>query len=169
MKISIILGDITKVRADAIVNAANSGLLGGSGVDGAIHRAAGSELLRECEGIRRTTYPDGLPTGQAVKTKGYRLPCRMVIHTVGPKYGEEGINLLEDCYRNSLYIADKEGCRSVAFPAISTGVYGCPIGESARIVKKVLTGHKAKSVEEVILVLFSEQDLKVYKQEFGLV
>ena len=103
-----------------------------------------------------------------MKTDGYRLTCRIIIHTVGPQFGIESLDLLEDCYRNSLKIAEQESCRTVAFPAISTGVYGCPIGESARIVKRFLTGYEAESVKEVILVLFSEQDLKVYKQEFGL-
>ncbi|HOA15593.1 MAG TPA: O-acetyl-ADP-ribose deacetylase [Bacillota bacterium] len=168
MKISIVLGDITKVRADAIVNAANSTLMGGGGVDGAIHRAAGPGLLEECKEIRRTLYPDGLPTGKAVKTDGYRLPCRIIIHTVGPKCPTEGIGLLEDCYRNSLDMAEQEGCSTVAFPAISTGAYGCPIGESARIVKRVLTGYEADRIKEAVLVLFSVPDYEAYKEEFGL-
>ncbi|NMC72485.1 MAG: O-acetyl-ADP-ribose deacetylase, partial [Myxococcales bacterium] len=126
MKPELVVGDITKLDVDAIVNAANSSLLGGGGVDGAIHRAAGPELLAECREVRRTRYPDGLPTGQAVLTGGHRLKARHVIHTVGPVYRSvpNPAELLADAYRNSLQLAEEHGLRSIAFPAISTGVYG---------------------------------------------
>jgi len=133
---SVRIGDLTEQAVDAIVNAANSTLLGGGGVDGAIHRRGGAEILRECEELRRTTFPHGLPTGEAVITTGGQLPARHVIHTVGPIWGRENgheAELLAACYRNALLIAVENGLREVAFPAISTGAFGYPAHEAARV------------------------------------
>ena len=159
------VGDITREEVDAIVNAANSSLLGGGGVDGAIHRAGGPEILAACRRIRDTTHPGGLPTGEAVITTGGRLPARFVIHTVGPIYGNHGgeePRLLARCYENSLALAAAHGLETLAFPAISTGVYGYPKAEAARIavntLKSALSRHP--SIREVRLVFFSEADLR---------
>lgn len=160
-RLSIELGDITQFQVDAIVNAANSGLLGGGGVDGAIHRAAGPELLAECRQI------GGCPTGQARLTSGYNLPAKYVIHTVGPIHGQtpDDAGLLSACYRNSLTLADAKKIRSIAFPAISCGVYGYPIGEAARIaIHTTLDYLEARdSIQEVIFVLFSDNHRCVYE------
>lgn len=133
MDIRILEGDITRREVDAIVNAANSSLLGGGGVDGAIHRAAGPELLAACRELRSSQLPDGLPVGSAVATEGFRLPARWVIHTVGPNLhaGQNDPALLASCFRESLRVADELGARSVAFPAISAGVYGWDGGSVA--------------------------------------
>ena len=154
------VGDITREDVDAIVNAANSSLLGGGGVDGAIHRAGGPEILAACRRIRETEYPHGLPTGKAVITTGGRLPARFVIHTVGPIYGQNGgrdAELLAACYENSIALAAAHGLPTIAFPAISTGVYGYPKEEAARIaraaVERALAAHPA--VATVVLVSFS--------------
>lgn len=164
-KMKLVQGDITKEKVDAIVNAANQSLLGGGGVDGAIHRAAGPELLEECRTL------GGCETGDAKITKGYRLPARHVIHTVGPVYrgGTAGeAQKLASCYRRSLELASKNKIRSLAFPAISCGVYGYPIEEAARIALKTvaeyLQGHP--EIEEVRFVLFSQKDLDVYRAAF---
>ena len=135
-RIEIKVGDLTREDVDAIVNAANASLLGGGGVDGAIHRAGGPAILAECRRIRETRYPGGLPTGEAVITTGGDLPARHVIHTVGPIYGQhagEEPKLLAGCYGNSIALAARHGLASVAFPAISTGVYGYPKEEAARV------------------------------------
>ena len=164
MKLNLYTGDITKLKVDAIVNAANNSLLGGGGVDGAIHRAAGPELLAEC----RTLH--GCPTGQAKATRGYRLPARYVIHTVGPVWhggsrGEAG--LLADCYRNSMALALELGCKTVAFPAISTGVYHYPVEEAAAIavdtVRRFLTEHP--DGPEVTFVCFNRSAEEAYQRE----
>ncbi|HII16338.1 TPA: O-acetyl-ADP-ribose deacetylase [Candidatus Woesearchaeota archaeon] len=159
--------DITALQGDAIVNAANSTLLGGGGVDGAIHSKAGQELLEACRKLRETKLPDGLPVGQVVITPAFKLGFKYVIHTVGPRYGDDDINLLKDCYLNALVVAGENGCRDVFFPAISTGAYGLPIAESARIVKRVLDGFSSEGIKTIVLVLHSEKDLKAYEREFG--
>lgn len=154
--IEVVQGDITRIRVDAVVNAANSSLLGGGGVDGAIHRAGGREILAECEELRRTTLPDGLPTGDAVATTAGRLPARWVIHTVGPVYrsgGTEKTAQLRGCYTNSLAEADRLGARTVAFPLISAGAYGWPVDDAVRqAVSAVRAADTA--VETVTLVAF---------------
>ena len=163
MKLEIVRGDITKLEVDAIVNAANRSLLGGGGVDGAIHRAAGPGLLRECKELRRTRLPDGLPTGRAVLTGGHDLPARHVIHTVGPVFDavDDPAALLADAYRSSLALAEEHGLRSIAFPAISTGVYGYPFPDAVRVVRKVLAEFPFRRVERVVLCFFSAEDRAV--------
>jgi O-acetyl-ADP-ribose deacetylase (regulator of RNase III) len=162
-RIEIIQGDITKFRGDAVINAANCSLLGGGGVDGAIHRAAGRQLLEECRTL------GGCPTGDARITKGYDLPCRFVIHTVGPVYddGRRGEpKLLRACYENSLKLAAKNGIRTVAFPAISCGVYGYPIEDAARIALPAAAEflRKHAEIDKVTFVLFGASDLAVYRR-----
>jgi len=165
-KITIKKGDITKEEVDVIVNAANKSLLGGGGVDGAIHRAAGPELLEECRTL------GGCETGEAKITKGYRLPAKYVIHTVGPMYGRgkgREAELLANCYKNSLLSAKKHKVKTVAFPAISTGVYGYPKEEAVKIVFKTVKDFISKdnSLDEIRLVLFSDSDLRLYNEVFG--
>ena len=164
-KLSIEQGDITAQEVDAIVNAANNSLLGGGGVDGAIHQAAGPELLNECRGL------NGCGTGQAKLTKGYRLSAKWVIHTVGPIWrgGEQGeAELLADCYRNSLALADEGGLISLAFPSLSTGAYGYPLGRACDLALKstahYLATHPSSSIQRVIFVCFSEHDLQTYQR-----
>jgi O-acetyl-ADP-ribose deacetylase len=148
-------GDITEQRVDAVVNAANASLLGGGGVDGAIHRRGGPSILEECRAIRASRFPDGLPPGRAVGTGAGLLPARWVIHTVGPRYShhEDRSHLLASCHTESLAVADELGAETVAFPAISTGVYGYPVDEAARVaVASVRSASTA--VREVRFVLF---------------
>jgi O-acetyl-ADP-ribose deacetylase len=161
------VGDITKEVVDAIVNAANGTLMGGGGVDGAIHRAGGPEILKECKEIRRVQYPDGLPTGQAVITTAGRMAAKHVIHTVGPVYGrgEKGkAELLSACYYNSLTLAADKGLKTIAFPAISTGIYGYPLDEAAQVssqtIQKFLSSNA--SLDEVRLVFFSPSDAEIF-------
>lgn len=160
-RLSIVKGDIVKAKTDAIVNAANTSLLGGGGVDGAIHRAAGPELLAECETL------NGCRTGEAKITKGYKLKAKYVIHTPGPiwrggKWGEE--DLLANCYRNCLSLAKTYGVKSIAFPSISTGVYRFPVAQAARIaVREILTFlEQDDTMEQVILVCFDEKTKEAY-------
>jgi O-acetyl-ADP-ribose deacetylase len=158
-------GDITKQEADAIVNAANGSLLGGGGVDGAIHRAAGPSILAECQEIRRTTHPDGLPTGRAVATTAGDLAARWVIHTVGPVYRDEQdpAALLASCHVESLRVADELGARTVAFPAISTGVFGYPVAEAAPVAVNAVRGAITK-VEEIRFVLFGRDTFEAFER-----
>lgn len=165
MQIDIIRADITTLEVDAIVNAANSTLLGGGGVDGAIHRAGGPEILVACRELRATSLPDGLPAGQAVATTAGRLPARWVIHTVGPVYAKtiDKSETLAACYRSSLRVADDIGARSLAFPTISAGVYGWPMDDATRIA--VETVHDTTTdVERVVLVGFSQDALDGYQR-----
>ncbi|QKV93491.1 O-acetyl-ADP-ribose deacetylase [Streptomyces sp. NA02950] len=153
--ITLVLGDITQQDTDAVVNAANSSLLGGGGVDGAIHRRGGSDILDECRALRASHYGKGLPAGQAVATTAGRLPARWVIHTVGPVHStsEDRSETLASCFRESLRVADELGARTVAFPAISTGVYRWPLDDAARIALAAVRAADT-SVTEVRFVLF---------------
>ncbi len=166
-RVQVVVGDITKQDVDAIVNAANSSLLGGGGVDGAIHRAGGPEILEECREIRRTRFPEGLPTGEAVITTGGRLPALYVIHTVGPVYGEhrgKEAELLANCYHNSLTLAVEKNLASIAFPAISTGIYGYPLDEAAAVSSQTIENFLAtdRQLKEVRLVFFQAPDAQVF-------
>ncbi|MFF4211621.1 O-acetyl-ADP-ribose deacetylase [Streptomyces sp. NPDC001796] len=155
--ITLVKGDITRQSADAIVNAANSSLLGGGGVDGAIHRRGGPAILEECRALRASRYGKGLPTGRAVATTAGELDARWVIHTVGPRFSpqEDRSELLASCYRQSLRVADELGARTVAFPAVSAGIYGWPIDDAARIAVETVRATRT-AVEEVTFVLFDE-------------
>ncbi|MFI2261698.1 O-acetyl-ADP-ribose deacetylase [Streptomyces tubercidicus] len=161
--LTLIQGDITEQAVDAVVNAANSSLLGGGGVDGAIHRRGGPEILDACRDLRAAQYGRGLPTGQAVATTAGRLPAHWVIHTVGPVYSasEDRSELLASCYRESLRVADALGARTVAFPAISTGVYRWPMDDAARIAVETVRETET-AVDEVRYVLFDEPAFAVY-------
>ena len=161
--ISFVLGDLTTQQVDAVVNAANHGLLGGGGVDGAIHRAAGPELLAACRRVREEQYPEGLPTGDAVATPGFRLPARWVIHTVGPTWAKtkDKSALLASAYRRSLEVADELGAETVAFPAISTGVYRWPMDDGARIALATVRATPTR-VREVRFVLHDQRAYDVF-------
>ncbi len=166
-RVQVVTGDLPAQRVDAIVNAANWTLLGGGGVDGAIHDAGGPQILAECQEIRRAQYPQGLPTGQAVMTNGGNLPARFVIHTVGPIYGRQPdceSELLADCYRNCLALAVTQGLQTIAFPSISTGAFGYPAHLAAAVVAETVTGFLAQdaTLHEIRLVFFSPRDTKTF-------
>ena len=165
--IETLRGDITTVPADAIVNAANPTLLGGGGVDGAIHRAGGPAILAACRELRATTLPDGLPAGGAVATTAGRLPARWVIHTVGPVWSpvEDRAATLASCYRESLRVADELGAASVAFPAVSTGIYGWPLDDGARIALETVRT-TATTVSDVRFVLFGDTAYAAFARQY---
>lgn len=165
--IVVTTGDITHENTDAIVNAANSSLLGGGGVDGAIHEAGGARILEECRKIRQTDYPQGLPAGEAVITSGGNLPARFVIHTVGPVYGQNGgrdAGLLKACYQNSLRLAAENNLETIAFPSISTGAFYYPKAEAAEVsslaIKEFLS--QDKKIRQIRLVFFSPRDAEIF-------
>jgi O-acetyl-ADP-ribose deacetylase (regulator of RNase III) len=165
MRIEAVHGDITEQAVDAIVNAANSSLLGGGGVDGAIHRRGGPAILEECRAVRVEVHPEGLPTGQAVATTAGELSARWVIHTVGPVWAasEDRSALLASCHTEALRVADELGARSVAFPAISTGVYGYPVELAAPTAVAAVRGADS-DVELVRFVLFGEDALRAFER-----
>ncbi len=166
----LLQGDLTEARVDAVVNAANSSLMGGGGVDGALHRRGGPAIREACTTIRREQYPDGLPTGEAVTTTAGDLPARHVIHTVGPVWrggGQGEAQTLANAYRHSLEQARAHGLRTVAFPSISTGAYGYPIDQAARVALTTVTDslrRHAGAFDEVQFVLFSRADFDTYRQ-----
>jgi O-acetyl-ADP-ribose deacetylase (regulator of RNase III) len=168
MEITLVHGDITTQRVDAMVNAANSSLLGGGGVDGAIHRRGGPEILAECRKLRDGQLSAGLPTGQAVATTAGRLPARWVIHTAGPVYAksEDRSHLLASCYRESLRVADELGARSIAFPAVSAGIYGWPVDDAARIAVSTVQ-QTPTQVTEARFVLFTPDVFDAFRRALG--
>lgn len=166
-KILLVQGDITDMDTDAIVNAANSTLMGGGGVDGAIHRRGGPKILEECKQIRATEWPNGLPTGKAVITSGGNLKASCIIHTVGPIWHGGNVGereLLAEAYRNSLRLAVAKGLETIAFPSISTGAYRYPIEEASRVALKTVKEflEKEDKLDEVVFVLFTSHDLETY-------
>lgn len=166
-RVEIKFGDITQEETDAIVNAANSTLMGGGGVDGAIHEAAGESLLYECKKIRQTQYPNGLPTGEAVITHGGDLTAKFVIHTVGPIYGSnkgKDAQLLSDCYVNCLRLAAENNIQTISFPSISTGAFCYPKHEAAQVASQAVEDFLSRNstVEQVFLVFFSQSDAKKF-------
>ena len=172
-RVLVVIGDITRQDVTAIVNAANWTLLGGGGVDGAIHHEGGPQILEECKEIRKTVYPDGLPTGQAVITTGGKLLAKYVIHTVGPIYGrqpEREAELLAACYQNSLLLARQHQISSIAFPSISTGAFGYPKPNAAKISSGAIKDFLStdQQIEQVRLVFFQQRDARVFLeyQEF---
>ncbi len=164
-RITLERGDVTEQAVDAIVNAANSSLMGGGGVDGAIHRRGGPAILEECRRIRAERYPDGLPTGSAVATTAGKLPARWVIHTVGPVWSEDEDRsaLLAHCHTSCLHVAEELGARTLAFPAISTGAYGYPVDEAARIATRAVAG-SSTDVEDVRFVLFDADAYEAFER-----
>jgi O-acetyl-ADP-ribose deacetylase (regulator of RNase III) len=167
-RMTLILGDITEEETDAIVNAANPGLMGGGGVDGAVHRKGGAEILKECMFIRQTLYPDGLPAGKVVATSGGELKVKKVIHTVGPIWSggnNREPELLAEAYQNCLALALKMGVRTISFPSISTGAYGYPVEKASRVAINTVVGflEKNKGIEEVRFILHNLHDMQIYE------
>ena len=165
--VRVVVGDITEQDVDAIVNAANSSLMGGAGVDGAIHRVGGPAIIKACREIRQTTYPDGLPTGEAVITTAGDLRAQHVIHTVGPIFGQHRgreAELLAACYRNSLSLAVQNGLASIAFPAISTGAYGYPLDEASQVSSAAIAKFLVEdsTLQQIRLVFFRSQDAETF-------
>ena len=170
--VRVLVGNITTQHVDAIVNAANETLLGGGGVDGAIHKAGGPSILEACREIRRTRFPEGLPTGEAVITTAGDLPALYVIHTVGPikgRWGARDAEMLANCYLNSLSLAVQHNLRSIAFPSISTGIFRYPREEAAAVSSNTIAEFLAvdRQLEEVRLVFFSQDDAKVFLKNHG--
>ena len=168
-KLKLVQGDITEQATDAVVNAANPSLMGGGGVDGAIHRKGGPKILEECKKLRATRYPSGLPTGEAVITSGGNLKARFVIHTVGPVWrgGKEGEpELLAKAYKSSLRVAVEKGLKTVAFPSISTGAYGYPIEEASKVALRAVVEflEEEDKLEEVIFVLYTSSALQAFEE-----
>ena len=168
VRINVVIGDITEQSVAAVVNAANRELTGGSGVNGAIHKVGGPEIYRFCEKLRATKYPDGLPAGQSTITAAGKLPAKWIIHTVGPQYGKHAgkeAELLASCYRTALGLAESHKLKSIAFPAISTGVYGYPAEEAARVASQAvqIALQDLKSIQDIRFVFFSDRDLKIFK------
>jgi O-acetyl-ADP-ribose deacetylase (regulator of RNase III) len=169
MDITLVQGDITAQEVDAVVNAANSSLLGGGGVDGAIHRRGGPAILEACQALRADQLPEGLPAGQAVATTAGNLPARWIIHTVGPVFskGEDRSAVLASAYRESLRVAEELGAATVAFPAVSAGVFGWPLDDAARIAVETAQAHHPVSVQEVRFVLFNQQAYDAFAAHLG--
>jgi O-acetyl-ADP-ribose deacetylase (regulator of RNase III) len=167
-RVVVTTGDITSIAVDAIVNAANSALIGGGGVDGAIHDRGGSTVTAACGELRRTRYPDGLPVGEAVLSTAGNLPARFVVHTVGPIWGsdEPADKLLASCYRRAIELIDAEGLQTISFPAISTGAYGYPRDRAAQVASKAIAEAlgKAHSVRTVHLVFYSDADRRTFEE-----
>jgi len=171
-KVIVLLGNIVQQKVDVVVNAANRELTGGSGVNGAIHKAGGPEIYRFCEELRATKYQDGLPPGKSAITPGGKLPAKWIIHTVGPKYGQHNgkeAELLASCYRTALELAESHKLESIAFPAISTGVYGYPPEEAAKVAWQAIQGMlpKLKSLREIRMVFFDEKGKKAREDVLG--
>ena len=168
MKIELIHGDITKIQADVIVNSANRSLMRGGGICGAIHKAAGIEMEKECMEYKKQNNIDWLPIGEVMSTKGHNLPAKHVIHTVGPKNnGKDDINLLKNCYINSIKHADKLGHKSICFPAIATNIYGVPIETSAKMVKEVLSNlPEPENLQKIMLIFNKKEDIDCYSKVF---
>jgi O-acetyl-ADP-ribose deacetylase (regulator of RNase III) len=171
-RVSVLVGDITQQKVDAVVNAANRELTGGSGVNGAIHKAGGKEIYRFCEKLRETKYPSGLPPGQSAIAPGGKLTAKWIIHTVGPMYGQHDgkeAELLASCYRTALELAESHKLESIAFPAISTGVYGYPPEEAAKVAWQAIQGMlpKLKSLREIRMVFFDEKGKKAWEDGLG--
>ena len=173
-RVTIHVGDISQQRVDAVVNAANSTLMGGGGVDGAIHHAGGPQILEECRVLRNTRFPEGLPTGEAVITSGGKLAARYVIHTVGPikwQAGDRDAQLLAACYRNSLILAVEHDLRTIAFPSISTGAYGYPREEAALVSSEAIASFLSTDslLKEVRLVFYNQGDANVFLKNHGFI